>query len=206
MQSLVEIRAKGLNPWQCNFCMKWYSRNCRQKHRNQVPKKEVAKQHRPPQLLRLRRASLSCIHQIRRKSPQRSSSELCHSTAAQKQASIADVLADFGTQLTQVMACIQQPHRPLTRAVIREETEAGIKKGVAAALSARKPKLSAKQPAALTACKSPGDLVRYFGGLQQAGGLIWCTSCCESAPAARHGTVVMKDLQRAGRMHSMGLW
>jgi hypothetical protein len=45
MQSPVEIRAKGLNPWQCNFCLnKWYSSNCRQKHLNQVHKKEVAKQ------------------------------------------------------------------------------------------------------------------------------------------------------------------
>jgi hypothetical protein len=94
---------------------------------------------------------------------------------------IADVLADFGTQLNQVMACIQQLPRPLTRAAIREEIEAGIKRVVAAALSAREPKLSAKQPAALTACKAPGDLVRYFGGLQQAGGFIWRTSCCESA-------------------------
>jgi hypothetical protein len=32
---------------------------------------------------------------------------------------------------------------------------------------------------------SGDDLVRYFGDLQQAGDFIWCTSCCESAPAAR---------------------
>jgi hypothetical protein len=54
----------------------------------------------------------------------------------------------------------------LTRAAIREEIEAGIKTGVAGMQGTR-------------------DLVRYFGGLQQAGGVIWCTSCCESAPAAR---------------------
>jgi hypothetical protein len=111
--------------------------------------------------------------------------QLRTSTEAQKQASIADVLADFGTQLNQVMACIQQLPRPLTRAATREEIEAGIKREVAAALSAREPTLLVKHPAALTACKAPGDLVRYFGGLQQAGGFIWRTSCCESAPAAR---------------------
>jgi hypothetical protein len=79
--------------------------------------------------------------QIRRKSPQaaRSSSELALSSTEAGR-SIADVLADFGTQLKQVMACIQQLPRPLTRAAaIREEIEAGIERGVAAgALSARR--------------------------------------------------------------------
>ena len=77
--------------------------------------------------------------------------------------------------------------RPLTRLAIHEEIEAGVKKGVAAALSAREalspaPKVP-KEPAALTACKAPDDLVRYFESLQQASDFNWCTSCCGSPPA-----------------------
>jgi hypothetical protein len=74
--------------------------------------------------------------------------QLGTSTEAQKQASIADVicgvrvrtaLADFGMQLNQVMVCIQQLPRPLTRAAIREEIEAGIKRECLPALSAHEP-------------------------------------------------------------------
>jgi hypothetical protein len=79
MQSPVEIRAKGLSPWQCSFCMKWYSSNCAPPEAPQSDRctgRQSQSSSIPPQLLRLRRATPSCIRQIRRKSPQRSSSEL----------------------------------------------------------------------------------------------------------------------------------
>jgi hypothetical protein len=50
-------------------------------------------------------------------------------TKPQKQASIAAVLADFvGEKLNQIMACIQQLPRLLTRAAIRQEIEAECRK------------------------------------------------------------------------------
>jgi hypothetical protein len=107
MQSPVEIKAKGLSPWQCNFCMKWHSSNCRQTHLNQVHKKEVAKQQTAAASSSSAAACFAKLYSPNQKEVA-PAKQLGTSTDAQKQASIADVLADFSTQLNQVMACIQQ--------------------------------------------------------------------------------------------------